>query len=75
MKRRLSVAMALVGDPLVCYLDEPSTGFLDVACCEETCVLASHRVTHRRVKKFSSLCILVAGNEFILHLLAECVIL
>ncbi len=26
MKRRLSVAMALIGDPLVCYLDEPSTG-------------------------------------------------
>ena len=26
MKRRLSVAIALVGDPLVCYLDEPSTG-------------------------------------------------
>jgi hypothetical protein len=26
MKRRLSVAIALVGDPLVVYLDEPSTG-------------------------------------------------
>ena len=25
MKRRLSVAIALVGDPLVVYLDEPST--------------------------------------------------
>lgn len=26
MKRRLSVAIALMGDPLVVYLDEPSTG-------------------------------------------------
>jgi ABC-type multidrug transport system ATPase subunit len=26
MKRRLSVAIALIGRPLVCYLDEPSTG-------------------------------------------------
>lgn len=26
MKRRLSVAIALIGDPLVVYLDEPSTG-------------------------------------------------
>ncbi len=26
MKRRLSVAISLMGDPLVCYLDEPSTG-------------------------------------------------
>jgi len=26
MKRRLSVAISLIGDPLVCYLDEPSTG-------------------------------------------------
>jgi hypothetical protein len=26
MKRRLSVAMALVGRPAVVYLDEPSTG-------------------------------------------------
>ena len=26
MKRRLSVAISLIGDPLVAYLDEPSTG-------------------------------------------------
>ena len=26
MKRRLSVAIALIGKPLVVYLDEPSTG-------------------------------------------------
>eukprot|EP00898_Chlorokybus_atmophyticus_P003419 jgi/Chlat1/4078/Chrsp26S04118 len=26
MKRRLSVAISLIGKPLVCYLDEPSTG-------------------------------------------------
>ena len=26
MKRRLSVAISLIGDPLICYLDEPSTG-------------------------------------------------
>jgi ABC-type multidrug transport system ATPase subunit len=26
MKRRLSVAIAMIGNPLVCYLDEPSTG-------------------------------------------------
>ena len=26
MKRRLSVAVSAMGDPLVCYLDEPSTG-------------------------------------------------
>eukprot|EP00899_Mesostigma_viride_P019984 jgi/Mesvir1/27988/Mv20187-RA.1 len=26
MKRRLSVAIAFIGNPLVCYLDEPSTG-------------------------------------------------
>ncbi len=26
MKRRLSVAIALIGRPLCCYLDEPSTG-------------------------------------------------
>ncbi len=28
MKRRLSVAIAMIGNPLVCYLDEPSTGNL-----------------------------------------------
>jgi hypothetical protein len=33
MKRRLSVAISLVGDPLVVYLDEPSTGTLDHKCC------------------------------------------
>lgn len=26
MKRRLSVAISLIGDPLVVYMDEPSTG-------------------------------------------------
>jgi ABC-type multidrug transport system ATPase subunit len=26
MKRRLSVAIALVGDPKIVFLDEPSTG-------------------------------------------------
>ncbi|KAJ1474047.1 P-loop containing nucleoside triphosphate hydrolase protein [Baffinella frigidus] len=26
MKRRLSVAIAMIGNPLCCYLDEPSTG-------------------------------------------------
>jgi len=26
MKRRLSVAISLIGSPMVCYLDEPSTG-------------------------------------------------
>ena len=26
MKRRLSVAISLVGDPKIVYLDEPSTG-------------------------------------------------
>jgi ABC-type multidrug transport system ATPase subunit len=26
MKRRLSVAISLIGSPLCCYLDEPSTG-------------------------------------------------
>mmetsp|Transcript_55864 Transcript_55864/g.116883 ORF Transcript_55864/g.116883 Transcript_55864/m.116883 type:complete len:317 (-) Transcript_55864:116-1066(-) len=26
MKRRLSVAISMIGDPLCCYLDEPSTG-------------------------------------------------
>ena len=26
MKRRLSVAIAMIGSPIVCYLDEPSTG-------------------------------------------------
>mgnify|MGYP001810388202 CR=1 FL=1 len=32
MKRRLSVAISLVGDPLVVYLDEPSTGQLREQC-------------------------------------------
>jgi ABC-type multidrug transport system ATPase subunit len=31
MKRRLSVGISLVGDPLVVYLDEPSTGGLATA--------------------------------------------
>uniref|UniRef100_A0A7S4NY30 ABC transporter domain-containing protein n=1 Tax=Guillardia theta TaxID=55529 RepID=A0A7S4NY30_GUITH len=26
MKRRLSVAISMIGNPLICYLDEPSTG-------------------------------------------------
>ncbi|KAJ1494902.1 hypothetical protein T484DRAFT_1763972 [Baffinella frigidus] len=26
MKRRLSVAISMIGSPLCCYLDEPSTG-------------------------------------------------
>lgn len=26
MKRRLSIAIALVGDPIIVFLDEPSTG-------------------------------------------------
>ncbi len=26
MRRRLSVAISLIGDPLVVYMDEPSTG-------------------------------------------------
>ena len=26
MKRRLSIAIALVGEPLIVFLDEPSTG-------------------------------------------------
>lgn len=26
MKRRLSVAISLIGSPIICYLDEPSTG-------------------------------------------------
>jgi ABC-type glutathione transport system ATPase component len=28
MKRRLSVAMALLGDPRIVYLDEPTTGMV-----------------------------------------------
>jgi ABC-type branched-subunit amino acid transport system ATPase component len=31
MKRRLSVALALLGDPRVLYLDEPTTGVSHVA--------------------------------------------
>jgi ABC-type glutathione transport system ATPase component len=30
MKRRLSVAMALLGDPKIVYLDEPTTGMVRV---------------------------------------------
>ncbi len=41
MKRRLSVAIALVGDPLVVYLDEPSTG-LDPASRWATCHLVRY---------------------------------
>ena len=32
MKRRLSVAVALIGDPSVVYLDEPTTGTIAAAC-------------------------------------------
>jgi len=30
MKRRLSVAIALLGDPKIVYLDEPTTGMVSV---------------------------------------------
>ncbi|CAH2041013.1 unnamed protein product, partial [Thlaspi arvense] len=51
MKRRLSVAISLIGDPIVVYMDEPSTG-LDPAsrnslweCCE-TCKAKSGNHSH-----------------------------
>jgi ABC-type branched-subunit amino acid transport system ATPase component len=31
MKRRLSVAIALLGDPKIVYLDEPTTGMVCMA--------------------------------------------
>jgi len=47
MKRRLSVAISLVGDPKVVYLDEPSTGGHAVLrcgllCCAALCHAPAH---------------------------------
>lgn len=33
MRRRLSLAVALLGNPRVLYLDEPTTGSIDKGCC------------------------------------------
>jgi ABC-type glutathione transport system ATPase component len=39
MKRRLSVAISFVGDPLVVYLDEPSTVSKVLACTTHQALL------------------------------------
>ena len=40
MKRRLSVAISLIGQPLVCFLDEPSTGLIFTHVCVSARALA-----------------------------------
>jgi len=62
MKRRLSVAISMIGDPLVCYLDEPSTG-LDPAsrrtlwkCIKEAKKTRSILLTTHSMEEAEALC-------------------
>mmetsp|Transcript_15168 Transcript_15168/g.38033 ORF Transcript_15168/g.38033 Transcript_15168/m.38033 type:complete len:997 (+) Transcript_15168:4616-7606(+) len=62
MKRRLSVAMSLIGKPLVCYLDEPSSG-LDPAsrrqlwrCIEQSKASRSIMLTTHSMEEAEGLC-------------------
>jgi len=62
MKRRLSVAISMIGDPLVCYLDEPSTG-LDPAsrrvlwkCIKEAKKSRSILLTTHSMEEAEALC-------------------
>jgi ABC-type multidrug transport system ATPase subunit len=72
MKRRLSVAISLIGRPLVCYLDEPSTG-LDPAnrrllwdCIKRAKASRTMLLTTHSMEEASFLCdrltIFVAGE-------------
>ena len=75
VKRRLSVAISLIGQPLVCFLDEPSTGliFKNVFVCVCVCTCARSRVytrIHTRsgpILKTAAVEVHIAGKDWTRH--------
>ena len=51
MKRRLSVAMALLGDPKIVYLDEPTTGMVRHSAARRGASFPNRFVWHQKGKR------------------------